>query len=314
MKFTAFLLVSVCLTFPLFGQEEEPDPLDALPGHWQFTHGDPVLGTLAAAGTLANLGPLLLPAVTEGPTEYWVERNGLHYFSWSEPGAPASAETRALTAAVGFTGIWGGFFSVYGDWDQYVKTDQAGRRAGYGHLTMADYLLAPFQPEFVFNFDVFPVFPLLELYPVTFEQWGEAGRFFQRDSVDFLGRRVSPAAGLALTAAGALALVAANATLEEIAYRGMLLDRMGVVGSSLFFGANHLLNPFALPNFSFEEAGMQAGFAALFGLYAASRTEANGGDFRRMIALHYWHNVTTLVLGYLIDPEHAPLFQISFLL
>jgi membrane protease YdiL (CAAX protease family) len=119
---------------------------------------------------------------------------------------------------------------------------------------------------------------------------------------------------LGLTAAGALALVAANATVEEILFRGMYLDRMGVVGSSLFFGANHLVNAFVLPGFSFEEAGAQAAFATLFGLYAASRTEANGGDFRRMIALHYWHNVSTLVLGYLIHPNDVQLFQIRLAL
>lgn len=280
-----------------------------MPGYWQFRHGDPVLGTLAAAGTVANLAPLFLPAADNGATEYWVERDGRHYFAWSDPNLAESG--RPLRAAVGFTGIWGGFFSVYGGWDRYVKTDQAGRRAKYGGLTMGDYLLAPFQPEFVFNFDVFPVFPLLELSPITLEEWRKVGGFFRRDRVDFLGTKVSPAVGLGLTTLGALTLVAANAALEEISFRGMLLDQMGIVGSSLYFGANHLINAFILPNFSFEEAAQQTAFATLFGLYAADRTQANGGDFRRMIALHYWHNVTTLVLGYLIDPENAQLFWVT---
>ena len=314
-------LITLCLFLPgwilaapALAQDTSPDlrdPLDALPGHWQFTHDDPLLGSLAAGGALVNLSPLLIPALSQGSTEFWVEKGGQHYIAWNDPNAVGADDLRGLRAGVGLAGIWGGFFSIYGQWDQYVKTDQAGRRAKYGTLTMADYLTAPFQPQFVFNFDVFPVFPLLELYPTTFDDWKKVGGFFQRNRVDFLGNKVSPGLGLGLTAAGAMTLVAANAALEEIAFRGILLDRMGVVGSSLVFGANHLINAFALPNFSFEEAGQQAAFATLFGLYTASRTEANGGDFRRMIALHYWHNVTTLVLGYLVDPDHAQLFEIT---
>lgn len=291
--------------------DEPVDPLDALPGHWQFTHGDPVLGSLAAGGTLVNLAPLFLPTLDAGDTVYWVERDGLHYFAWSDPATRTEGD-RTLAAGVTTAGIWGGFFSVYADWDRYVKTNQAGRRDRYASLNMGDYLLAPFQAEFVFNFDVFPMFPLLELYPMTIDDWRSVGGFFQRDRVNFLGHSVSPSVGLGLTVAGATVLVAANAALEEIAFRGMVQDRMGVVGQAVYFGANHLLNPFALPNFSFEEAAQQAAFATLFGLYAGARTEANDGDFRRMIALHFWHNVTTLVLGYMVDPEHAQLFQIRF--
>jgi membrane protease YdiL (CAAX protease family) len=314
MSKTLTLLLFFCLGLPLSAQdadqpEEAPSALDALPGYWQFTHNDPLLGTLAAAGTVANLAPLFVTG-SGGTTEYWVERGGEHYFAWTDPSA--SNDGRELRAGVGLAGIWGGFFSVYADWDRYVKTDHAGRRDLYGSLTMADYLLVPFQPQFVFNFDVFPVFPLLELYPMTLDDWRTLGGYFQRDHVDFLGHSVSPAAGLGFTALGAVTLVAANAALEEITYRGMLQDRMGVVGSALFFGANHLLNPFALPNFSFEAAAQQAGFATLFGLYAGSRTEANRGDFRRMIALHFWHNVTSLVLGYMLDPEHGQLFRVTF--
>lgn len=316
IKTIASLLVLLGLGVPTFALElaEEPrDPLDALPGYWQFTHGDPVLGSLAAGGALANLGTLFLPALETGPTEFWVERGGQHYFAWNDPADGADA-LRGWRAGVGFFGIWGGFFSVYGDWDQYVKTNQGGRQEAFGGLTMGDYLLAPFQAEQVFNFDVFPLFPLLELYPLTLDDWRAMGSFFQRDRVSFLGTSVSPVVGLGLTAAGALSLVAANAALEEILFRGILLDRMGVVGSSVYFGANHLINAFVLPGFSFEEAGSQAAFATLFGLYAASRTEANGGDFRRMIALHYWHNVTTLVLGYLVNPDEVQLFQINMAL
>lgn len=305
------LLVTSVPTFALEDADGAPEPLDALPGYWHFRHGDPVLGTLTAAGVAATFAPLLLPVADTGASDYWVERDDLHYFAWNEPGLASTDARRPLRGATTLAGIWGGFFSIYGAWDRYVKTDQAGRRAQYGNLTMADYLLAPFQPEFVFNFDVFPMFPLLPLAPLTIEDWKKVGGFFGRERVDFLGSKVSPAVGLGLTAAGALTLVAANATLEEIAFRGMALDRMGVVGSSLYFGANHLLNPFVLPNFSFEEAAQQATFATLFGLYAADRTRSHGGDFRRMIALHYWHNVTSLLLGYLIDPEHAQLFRIT---
>lgn len=315
-KFLASSLGFLVFTLSGFTQEAAgpADPLDALPGYWHFTHGDPVLGALAAGGTLANLGTLFLPALNSGPTEYWVERGGEHYFAWSDGSGVGADELRGVRAGVAMAGIWGGFFSVYADWDRSVKTGQADRRARFGGLTMEAYLLAPFQAEQVFNFDVFPLFPLLELAPVTSEDWRTMGRFFQRDRVDFLGTKVSPAVGLGLTAAGAMALVMANAALEEILFRGLLLETMGVVGSSVYFGANHLLNAFVLPNFSFEEAGAQAAFATLFGLYAASRTEANGGDFRRMIALHYWHNVTSLILGYLVDPDHAQLLAVRWAL
>jgi CAAX amino terminal protease family. len=193
----------------------------------------------------------------------------------------------------------------------FLNTSASPRLKRQLNLTLGDYILAPFHPENVFNTDVFPALPLLNPALYNFSNYQKIGAFFQRESVPFISWKVSPLAGLGLTAATSTVIVMANATLEEIYFRGGSLAKYGTIGSSALFGVNHLLNAFAVPNFSFENAGMQGLWAFFFGLYAANRTDANDGDFRRMIALHYWYNVSEIIFNYLISPETPVLFQIT---
>lgn len=306
MRFLPLALVLLLCPPGLWAQDQDRDPTLAerlVPGLWQMNQGDPVLGSLAMGGTLATLAPLFVPDGTTGHVEHWVERDGLHYVTWNDPAGNDYQSLRGWRAGAVTLGLWGGLFSTYASYDLVHRRD--------AHPSLGEMLASPFTPEQVFNWDVIPMVPLLEMTAIAPSDWGKMRTFFDRPSVNWLGWRVSPAAGLGLTAASSMVLVAANATVEEITFRGLYLDTSGVIGSSVIFGANHLVNAFVLPNFSLEEAGWQSVHATLFGLYAASRTEAHGGDFRRMIALHFWHNVATFVLAYLVDPEQAQLFTIA---
>ena len=157
---------------------------------------------------------------------------------------------------------------------------------------------SPHRGENVFNFDFFPFFPLTILGQIGPDDIALYGEFFGRDRVDFWKLEVSPWAGLALNTLFSFGLVHANATAEEIIYRGLLLEQRGVVRSSLSFGAAHLPN-MLIPGVSVEDTLYQTLFAGIFGFYAANRAEANGFDFSRMVALHFWHNVFAFTAAYL---------------
>lgn len=185
----------------------------------------------------------------------------------------------------------------------------AGRTSG--RLTLGDFLKAPYQMETLKGTGFFPMYPLTVLLQFRVTDYAKIGDYFRRETVPFLGAQVNPWAGLGLAAASSLLFVTMNATWEEIFFRGIMLKDKGKTSSSIWFGSAHILN-FAYPNVSMEDTALQTVFAGLFGYYAAVITERNNGDIRPAIALHFWHNVTTLILDYLMNPDDHMLFSIGF--
>lgn len=199
--------------------------------------------------------------------------------------------------------LWGSLLSSYSQWAAYREfSDRLEVDAPRtGHESLGELLLAPYQAEHLLNYDVFPFFPMTIIGQLDWTDLRGYGAFFTREEVDFWGMRVSPWAGLAMNTLFTFALVHANATAEELLYRGIQLETRGVVRSSLGFGAVHLPN-MLVPGVSVEQTLYQTLFATLFGFYAADRTVANDYDIRRMVALHFWHNVVAFTAGFLEQP------------
>jgi hypothetical protein len=160
-------------------------------------------------------------------------------------------------------------------------------------------------PKNLVNAEVLPVLFLSVFGAMRPSDLLAVDDYFRRRRVPFLGWSVSPWAGLGLRVVTAWALVTANATWEEVAFRGTSLERTGVWVSSLSFGTAHLGN-MVLPEVSVEEALLQSLFATGFGVYAAAMTVRADYGLQRAVAAHFWHNMIALTLGYLVDPD-APL-------
>ncbi len=179
-----------------------------------------------------------------------------------------------------------------------------------GPISLGQAMAAPWLPGNLFNRDILPVFGLSLLPDLSRISGSDLAAYFERDRVPFLGRDVSPLAGLVLAAGSGVAIAQANAVWEEIVYRGITLQSNGVVGSSLRFGLVHIPNAL-VPNTSIQETLWQSVFATMFGLYAGSVTERDGGDFRKAIAWHFWNNVVAFTLGYLTSPDEQMLFSVG---
>lgn len=177
-------------------------------------------------------------------------------------------------------------------------------------ISMGAVLAAPFTPSHVFNIDVLPVIGLSTLTGFSIEEYGKMAEYFRKEQVAFLGLDVSPFAGLGLQVLLAATLVTANAAWEELAYRGYGLQTSGAIHSSLSFAFAHLAN-MIVPGVTVEGTLMQTLAAAAFGFYAADRVVRGENGLQRMMALHFWNNMISLVLGYLADPESDQLFAVT---
>lgn len=179
-----------------------------------------------------------------------------------------------------------------------------------GKEELFDLVVSPFKSENILNFDFFPMFPLTAISGLQADDISKIGAFWQKDKVPFMGLKVDPWQGVLLELASVSALVLANATWEEIQYRGITLETSNLSNSAFSFGLAHAGNAL-YPNTSIEDTALQTTFATLYGFYAGYRTQQNNYDFRRMIALHFWHNVTSSLLGYMTNPDKG-LFFINF--
>jgi hypothetical protein len=214
-------------------------------------------------------------------------------------------------------GLYGNLLTTYSGYAlhrEYVDRygdPYGGETVTTGRLTLPEVIAAPFLPSVVFSVDVLPVLGLSTAAGFSVSDYRRMGDFFTRESVPFMGFAVHPVAGLGLQILSGLLLVTANSAWEEIAFRGLQLETRGTVYSSFSFGLAHLTN-MLVPGASVESTMLQTLFATAFGFYAAERTLDHGYDFRRMVALHFWHNLLSLVLGYLAEPEETGVFTIRY--
>lgn len=214
-------------------------------------------------------------------------------------------------------GLYGNLLAVYSSYGAHRDyVDAFGDPFHTNPLTVGrpalrDVIMAPFRPANVVAADVLPILGLSTAAGFSLDDYRMMAAYFRRDSVPFMGIAVTPGAGLLLRVASSVLAVAANAAWEEIAYRGLSLETSGAVYSSVSFGLAHLPN-MLVPGASVENTLLQTLFASAFGFYTADRVMASDYDFSRMVALHFWHNTLSLVLGYLADPEEDVGFSIRF--
>jgi membrane protease YdiL (CAAX protease family) len=313
------------LAFPLSAQEDSPaaEPPDApdpirtllinsfLPGTAQIALGDRVGGTLILVGSIAlQAGGTALLVVDQLPAFAatgeeagggfgWYREGGRTYL-WPPDEGAGIVGSGALYDTGLLLSIWGSLLSGYSQWAATREfSDLLGSDSSRtGHESLGELLLAPYRAEYVLNTGFFPFFPMTILGQLDYDDLSVYGRYFSQDRVDFWGMSVHPALGLALNTLFSVALVHANATVEEILFRGLALESGGVVSSSLSFGAAHLPN-MLLPGVSIEDTLLQTLFATLFGFYAADVTVRNDYRLGTATALHFWHNVAAFTFGYM---------------
>ncbi|MEK7434215.1 MAG: hypothetical protein AABZ74_13880 [Cyanobacteriota bacterium] len=283
-----------------------------LPGYAQFTLDKKDEGNFYMYTSV----PLLL--VGQGLLLYYFnEKGGINIFPYTENdkhylvrfGNNTKNDKDLLLYSGLLLSLYGTLISTYSSYSYHRDFSDLNFKNNLkkGKENLGDLVLAPFKAENVFNFDFFPMYPLTALGQVTPTDIKKISDFWKKDKVPFMGANVAPWQGLLLELITAGLLIFANATWEEINYRGILLETSGLASSSLNFGLAHAPNVL-YPNTSIEETSLQTVFATLFGFYAAHKTEENNYDFRRMIALHFWHNITSASLSYMSEPEKGIFF------
>ena len=205
-------------------------------------------------------------------------------------------------------------YSQYAAHRDYV--DRYGDPAGLppvrrGRESLPQLLVAPWLPRNVLSADVLAALALTTGASLAGGDFARVGDYFRRETVPFMGAPVTPLQGLALRLATSVLLVTANAVSEEILFRGTVLELSGVSSSALSFGLAHLPNAL-LPGAALEDTVLQTVFALGFGFYAARSTVANGYRLERMAALHFWNNILSFTLSYLVDPDSQRELSIGF--
>ncbi len=292
-----------------------------LPGTAQLAMGQTAEGIVYLASVplqAAGLGILVYQALAySGRTELgWFPEEGRTYLTRFTETDPYLANPWLAFAGITLS-LYGNLLSAYSqhaahrDW-----VDRFGDPAGLqpvrtGRESLLRLLAAPWTPHNVLSFDTLVALSFTVGGSLSGGDFARMGAYFQRETVPFFGREVTPAQGLGLRLATAILLVTANAASEEILFRGSLLEQRGVTTSSLSFGLAHLPNAI-IPGVALEDTVLQTVFALGFGFYAAQSTVARGYNYERMVALHFWNNVLAFVLGYLVDPESQSYLGIGF--
>ena len=288
-----------------------------LPGYWQISRGNTAEGIMYMSSVPLYLAAnylfldFYLPVISDQSTLYRVENND-HYLFYSDSVWSRNDRWKLYTGLlIGAASTLLSTYSSYAAEEEYNAAVDGKYTEKYGEaLEFRTVLSAPWSPENILNLDFFPAYPMFALLGTEPDDYRRLTAYFARDSVPFLGLEVHPVAGAALALGSSLLLANMSTLSEEMIFRGHLLREKGIHVSSLIFGPLHLGN-MLIPNTSVESTVLQSLFATLFGYYAGYRTEQNGYDFRRMIALHFWHNVTVMTLSYMINPEQTMSFSIG---
>ena len=288
-----------------------------IPGYWQIQNNDVAEGILYMS-TLPNLAAstilmmdYLLPIFRNEDTHF-IENNNSNYIFYTESAWNGPDVWKRFASILGVT-VSSLFYSYsnYEAKEEYYRLIDDHYFLEYGgKFSLLEFITSPWQPEHLFNFDFFPAYPLFALLGYNPTSYKNIPSFFERETVPFLGGEIHPAGGAILAFGSSILLSSMVAVTEEITYRSHYLRENGLTISSITFGAAHLPNMIN-PNVSIENTIYQTLFATLFGYYAGYQTEKNGYDFRRMIALHFWHNVTVFSLNYLIEPDTDLSFTIG---
>ena len=294
--------------------EQAPDSINArrvlltnalLPGTAQITLGRRGEGIAIMAASLslriAGLTMVALDLRSDG-TEggYGIYREDGRTYLYPPDNSGLLADTWLGNTGL-LLALWGSLAATYSAHDAYLNFADPGHP---GAMSLGEALAAPYRRANVLTWDVLPVLGFLTLTGLSRDELFAIGSFFRSDDVEFWGMRVSPWAGLAMNTAFTIALVHANATAEEYAYRGVQLAATGLARSSVSFGLAHLPN-MLVPGVSVEDTLVQTAFAGLLGWYVGQLTLNSNYDLGKSIALHFWNNVMAFTLGYLTGQSEA---------
>jgi len=211
--------------------------------------------------------------------------------------------------------LYGSLLGAYSEWalqrdyvDLYAK-DLDLVQARVGRESLGELILAPYNPKNFLSFDVWPVIALNTATTITSDNIKAIQNFFTETDENnvlvnrtFWGYEMNPYLAFGARLVSALVLVSANATWEEIFYRGILLERDGIEISSFNFGLGHLGN-MIMPGVSVADTMLQTLYATAFGFYTADMTKKSAYKIDKAVTLHFWNNIIAFTLDYLINPE-----------
>lgn len=195
--------------------------------------------------------------------------------------------------------------AAYSSWTahrEYLKrygSGEASSRESLGELAAA-----PFLPKNFLSFETVPVIALVGLSSFPADGFDKATNFFNADTQPFWGYKFSPAAALSLKAADALIVSFFSAIARELLFRGLILEQDGLV-ASIGLSSSYSLLSLVIPSDSAGEIALRTASEAAYSWYAGALTMRKG-RLGQAIALRYWCEVSSSVIGYMMDPTATP--------
>jgi len=195
--------------------------------------------------------------------------------------------------------------AAYSSWTarrEYVK------RYGSGGATeresLGEIAAAPFLPKNFLSFETLPVVALVGLSSFPADGFARATGFFNADTQPLWGYQFPPAAALSLKAADALVVSFFSALARELLFRGLILEQDGLV-ASIGLSSSYSLLSLVIPSDSTGEILLRTASEAAYSWYAGALA-MRSGRLGQAIALRYWCEVSSSVIGYLMDPTASP--------
>lgn len=260
-------VVELCLSLPLLGV------------------GQGLIWYYYLAPRNGETSPLLRPGYPYGQEDWYLPRRWM-----LELGVALDSAGRAVAA-----------YSAWTAHRDYLIRHGGGAEA---HFSPLDALLAPFQPRHLLSPEVIPVAALIVLASFPPDGLERAEDFFRAESQPFWGSEFPTAGAFCLKAASALAVSLFSSIAREAAFRGLSLERDGLL-ASIGLSSSYTLLSMTVPGASIGELALGAVSEAAYSWYAARLASGEGG-LGRAIALRFWGEAASSLIGYVMDPEAPP--------
>jgi len=291
----------------LIGQEQSKELLTnaLLPGSAQRVQGDTLWFTYTLSLPLLA-GGLYLSSTQEG------------YLNFQDISGPSGQLLTSTGASLYFYSLWQAnrYFSNLENEQTSLPTE-----------TYTDILFAPFKLKNLLNYEVFPfLFYGLSNY-LDYERAADLNSYFQLEQVKLFGDSYSPEEALIYYALFTGSVNLFTASWEELVFRGLWLDEIGIHSSAIAFGGFHLLN--LLTYDSIDESVLfrhisQSLSMTVFGYYLGHLTQKYD-SMEKAITIHYWNNMAAFLFNFMLDsvnPDRSakagylsfsiPLLEISY--
>lgn len=263
---------------------------------------------------LAFLGATI--ALTVSGAALLLEDGGVHLGDPDDPRLEPS-DPIGLQLLMAGQNLW--FYSIF---SAYRDARVARGDAGYAHPvsreSLTDLASAPFRPSVLKSPWVWAGVPLalgaaVGLIALAAPEQLQSGdrSLVDGGDVNFLGRELPPAAGIALGEAYFGALFTPVAVGEEALFRGVLQAALseplgewgGWAVASVAFGAVHITN------FSQDNAGqalVAVPFITAVGATLGLAYMRTGHRLETSVAMHFWYDFLLSTVSFVADPDHQP--------